>query len=435
MHKRIITSFISLLLAFITVLLTVAGCGKTEQPGANTDNGNTSNNGESVPGVTAQTGASETETALSNTVKLLQTEKKLTIGYIGGSITLGSSAATYMFNSELNKQADLKNSWVNRMSNYFAEKYPDAVIETVNAGISNTQTNFGIYRLTEQLMNTDGHDMPDLVFIEFTTNDWIGGDDLKIEIESLIRNIYAANPYAEIVIISTNVSTCDSKKLYRELAGEYGIPFVDVGSRLRNCIREKFGTPSENGPYFYTVDNLHPSAEGYKIYSDLIIENIQPLLDTELKTDKIYNYYENLREPICSNLITNPKKTTVETLKFSGNAVLVNSPLTVNYYGTDLQLDTVDFVPSYTQMNTGSTVSADFSGTAFGVIIGHTKNSFKFSYRIDGGEWKVKEQTSHLYEHTQVYILEHTLSEGNHTVEIKAETDGLRFGGILTNGN
>lgn len=84
-------------------------------------------------------------------------------------------------------------------------------------------------------------------------------------------------------------------------------------------------------------------------------------------------------------------------------------------------------------MNNGSTISASFSGNAFGAIIGHTKNAFKFSYRIDGGEWKTKEQTGHLYEHTQVYILEHFLSEGSHTVEIKCESDGLRFGVMLTN--
>ncbi|MBR3961731.1 MAG: SGNH/GDSL hydrolase family protein, partial [Clostridia bacterium] len=194
--------------------------------------GNNNNAGE-TGGTSAEPGATSTETPLSNSVKLLNTEKKLTIGYIGGSITLGSSAAQYLSGSDLNKEANLMNSWVNRMSTYFATNYPNATIETVNAGISNTQTNFGIYRLTKHLMNTDGHDMPDLVFIEFTSNDWNDGDDLKVEIESLFRNIYAANPYAEIVVLSTNVNSANaSRKLYRELCEEYNIPFVDVGSKL-----------------------------------------------------------------------------------------------------------------------------------------------------------------------------------------------------------
>ncbi len=320
------------------------------------------------------------------------------------------------------------------MSTYFAEQYPDATIETVNAGISNTQTNFGIYRLSKHLMNTDGHDMPDLVFVEFTTNDWISGDDLKIEIESLIRNIYAANPYAEIVVISTNVNSANSsRKLYREICTKYGIPYVDVGTRLRSSIREKFGTTSENGPYFYTVDNLHPSAEGYKVYTDLIIETIEPLLKVELKSKKIYNNYENLRKPVCSNLITNPKITQIKNLTATGNAKLIEEPLTTNFYGTDLTVDTVPVVDAYLEMNTGSTVKHSFSGNTFGLLVGFTKNAFKVRYRIDGGEWQTYEVTSHLYEHTQVKILEHTLSDGAHTVEIEAQSDGFRLGAVLTN--
>ena len=141
-----------------------------------------------------------------------------------------------------------------------------------------------------------------------------------------------------------------------------------------------------------------------------------------------------MRAPIASNgLITAPKITEVKNLTFSGNAKIIEEPLNSNFYGTDLTLDKVAVVPSYLEMNNGSTVTASFTGSTFGVMVGHTKKAFKISYRIDGGEWKTKEQNSHLYEHTQVYILEHFLSEGNHTIEIKCESDGLRFGALLTN--
>lgn len=424
--KKHLKIFLSLLLLTAIVITSLVGCGG-EKPA--------DNSGSTEGGKTAQTGATETETALSNTVKLLNTEKKLTIGYIGGSITLGTSAKQYLSGSDLNKQADIMNSWVNRTSTYFAEKYPDAEIETVNAGISNTQTNFGIYRLEKHLMNTDGHDMPDLVFIEFTSNDWNSGEELKIEIESLIRNIYAANPYAEIVVISTNVNSASaSRKLYREICGEYGIPYVDVGTKLRGAIREKFNKTSETGPFFYTVDNLHPSAEGYKLYCDLIFETIEPLLKTELKSDKLYNYHENLRKPICSNLITDPKITLATELATTGNAKKVEEPLKVSLHGTGLTVETIPFVDAYIQMNNGSKIKYEFSGNTFGVLVGFTKTAFTMRYRIDGGEWKTYTNgTSHLYAHTQVKILEHTLSLGNHTVEIESQCDDFRLGAILTN--
>lgn len=414
---------VSVILLFAVILTSFVGCGDK----ATVDSGS--------GGGTAETGATSTETSLSNTAKLLKTEKKLTIGYIGGSITLGTSAKQYVSGSDLNKEANIKNSWVNRTSAYFAEQYPDATIETVNVGISNTQTNFGIYRLAKHLMNTDGHDMPDLVFIEFTSNDWNSGEELKIEIESLIRNIYAANPYAEIVVLSTNVnSASESRKLYREVCGEYKIPFVDVGTKLRGAIREKFGSTSENGPYFYTVDNLHPSAEGYKIYTDLIIETIEPLLKTELESDKLYNNFENLRAPLCSNLISNPKTIEATGLTFEGNTSKVSEPLNVSFHGTGLTVNTIPYVNEYILMNNGSKVSYTFTGNTFGVLVGFTKTGFTIRYRIDGGEWKTYSNVnSHLYVHTQVKILEHTLSEGTHTVEIEVQSDGFRLGAILIN--
>ena len=75
-----------------------------------------------------------TESPLMNTYKLLTNEKKLTIGYIGGSITMGASAG------------DVRKSWSHLVSGWFSEQFPEATIETINAGVSDTATNFGIYR-------------------------------------------------------------------------------------------------------------------------------------------------------------------------------------------------------------------------------------------------------------------------------------------------
>lgn len=381
----------------------------------------------------AQTGATATESALANAQKLLKIEKELTIGYLGGSITYGSSAAEKLDNSELNKEGNILNSWVNKTSAYFAEKFPGTQIETVNMGISNTQTNFGIYRLKEHIMNTDGHDMPDLVFLEFTSNDWIGGDDLKIEIESLIRNIYAANPYAEIVVLSTNVyPSVHSIALYREVAEAYGIPFINVGEKLVEAMLEKHGVNNEAETKFYTVDNLHPSAEGYKLYMENIISAIEPLLSVEIKDERLYNYYENLRQPINTSLIENPKITHAKHLSAQGDATLRNSALSSRCFGTDTKEEDVVIAPDFLEMNTGSTFKFDFTGNALGLIVGFTENPFTLRYKVDDGQWQEYMIDSHLYVHTQAKILEHTLGEGKHSVEFEALSDGIRIGAVLT---
>ncbi len=379
-------------------------------------------------------GAEATETPLSNAVKLLKAEKKLTIGYIGGSITNGNSATKRLTSSELNKEAKIKNSWVNRTSTYFAEKYPDAVIETVNVGVSNTQTNFAIFRLEKELMNTNGHDMPDLVFIEFCTNDWNSGDELKTEIESLVRNIYRLNPYAEIVVISTASAYKNaSRLLYQEICKEYNIPFVCVGLKLRSAIRKKDGVSDEKTPLFYTTDNLHPSAEGYKLYTDLIIEALQPLLDTEIKEYKLYNYYEKMRAPIMEHIIESPKVVYANELTLGGNAGLVETKLTHTMFGTAFSQNTVEVTPNCILLNKGDKITYNFSGATFGVIMKYRPQNFSYRYRIDGGEWVEKKVDSHLGNQTQASIWEHFLSDGEHTVELESLTDDNYIGAFLVN--
>lgn len=413
--KRIFSLVLALFLLF-----TFASCGETTQK-------------EETP-IELTYGAESTETPLSNAVKLLKSEKKLTIGYIGGSITNGNSATKRISGSELNEQAKITNSWVNRTSAYFAEKYPDATIETVNVGVSNTQTNFAVFRLEKELMNTNGHDMPDLVFIEFTTNDWNQGDELKTEIESLVRNIYKLNPYAEIVVVSTaSAYKNPSRLLYEEICKEYNIPFICVGLKLRAAIRKKDGVSDEKAPLFYTTDNLHPSAEGYKLYTDLIVEAIEPLLDTEIKEYKMYNYFEKLRQPIMQSLIENPKIVYANELTFSGSAKLVETKLTHTMYGTGFSQNTVEVTPNYIQMNTGDKITYKFSGTTFGVIIKYRPQKFSYRYRIDGGEWVEKKISTHLGQQTQASIWEHFLSDGEHTIELESLTDDNIVGAFLVN--
>ncbi len=247
---------------------------------------------------------------MSNTyLKLTSGDKKLTLGFIGGSITLGSSAKSVIVDGAVvSKDGDIMQSYVNRVSNWFRDTYPDANIETVNAGISDTATNFGIYRLEQNLMNSVGHNMPDLVFVEFTTNDFgyetQGKEEIKIQAESIFRNIWSHNPYAEIVMVSTNVySASQSIAAYREVCEYYGISFIDVGGPLQSLKKSRGYSAEKSGCLYYTVDNLHPSAKGYEVYFDII----KPVLsDNLIGGAALINHKELLPAPISDKLIDRP---------------------------------------------------------------------------------------------------------------------------------
>lgn len=430
--------FIALVLLIATCLVGCNMVHKTnvEEPGKNS---------KPQGPLTVEYGAATAETQLSNTFKLLCSgDKKLTIGYLGGSITLGSSAAKIV----AAQKGDITLSYVNRVSNWFKEEYPDATIETVNAGVSDTATNYGVFRLDATLMNENGHDMPDLIFIEYTTNDWIyetqTKEDLLVQIESLIRNIWDKNPYAEIVFLSTQVAyKSDSMKAYKEIAEKYNIPYIDVGRPLRNAKKEKCGNVDEAaGTYYYTADNLHPSAAGYQVYFDIIKPVLQEMLTFDVKDWKLYDYKANLSQPHYKNLITNPKIITSDNLKLSGKAVVAAKPISVNMYDTMITgTKSIKLLENCIDVTGESTITGEFSGTALGFLfeIKGGKKSFKLRYQIDGGEWKElgvnsKSWAFQMYAHTQVFMLAHDLTEGKHTVKIEFEEDSQTFfGGLLVN--
>ncbi len=436
--KRILAIFLVVSL----LILCVVGCNKQPATNEGTQNSSTQSSNKVEGPATVEYGAESAETPLSNTYKLLHSgDKKLTIGYIGGSITYGTSAA-YHIGGE---KGDIKLSYVNRVSTWFKETYPDATIETVNAGVSDTATNFGVFRLEKTLMNTDGHDIPDLVFIEYTTNDWFQiqtKEDLLVQIESLIRNVWEINPYCEIVFLSTQREFKNSSvAAYKEMGEKYNIPFIDLGAALRSAMYKKHGIASESRTNYYTIDNLHPSAAGYGVYFDAIKPVLEENFNFELKDWKLYDYKANLQDAAYENLITAPQTVSVDKLTFSGAAKLVQSPVFVDMHDTGLSLVNKELVNCHLNITGKATISYKFSGTTFGMLFDLDKDKeFYLRYQIDGGEWVEFGVNSKMfafqkYDHTQAFINEHNLTKGEHTVKIEFQ-DGseTKFGGLLVNG-
>lgn len=434
--KRII----AFVLALSLLLLCFVGCDKKPA-----NNGMAQSGGKVEGPAKVEYGAAAAETQLSNTYKLLHSgDKKLTIGYLGGSITYGGSAAKPL----KGVKGDIELSYVNRVSAWFKETYPEATIETVNAGVSDTATNFGIFRLEKTLMNTDGHDMPDLVFVEYTTNDWFydtqAKEDLLIQIESLIRNIWELNPYAEIVFLSTQREfKNDSIKAYKEVAEKYNIPYIDVGGPVRTAIKEKAGKLEEDsGTYYYTIDNLHPSAAGYEVYFNTIKPALSEKLNFEIKDWKLYDYKANLKAPAYKNLIDKPTIITSDMLTVSGAATVVQLPVSVGMYDTGKSVINKTLLQNCADVKGKATITGKFNGATLGMLFNIKGGDKEFSlrYQIDGGEWQEfgvnsKKWSFQQYAHAQVFMFAHNLAEGEHTIKIEFE-DGSEtyFGGLLVNG-
>ena len=382
---------------------------------------------------------------LLNTYKLLAENKKLTVGYVGGSITYGRSAMSDMDG----QKGNINLSYVNRTSNWLKQVFPDAEIETVNAGVSDTATNFGIYRLEKTLMNENGHDMPDLVFIEFTSNDWEydtqGKPELIIQVESIIHNIWTINPYAEIVFLSTSrYAPSISIAAYKEVGLKYNIPFIDVGTPIKEAILKRTGEEIENKEketLYYTVDNLHPSHIGYALYFDHIKETLETCLDVGSATKEFYNYKENNASKKCENLIDNPKIITAEKIEFSGNAQYLNRKVFVWQHGTGVDLVKSTITENCEDITGVATAKTNFYGSAFGILfdIKSGKKPIILRYKIDDGGWKdfridLTTRQHQMYEHPQAFMFAHTLSKTEHRVEIEfLKGSDVYLAGLLVN--
>lgn len=386
-------------------------------------------------------GAKETESALANAYKLLtQGAKKLTIGYLGGSITLGVSAEK--------DGGSIEDSWVNRTSAWFQEQFPAATIETVNAGVSDTGTNFGLFRLEQCLMNENGHDMPDVVFVEFTNNDWTYGTqsraDLETQIESLFRNIWSYNPYAEIVVVSTNRDvTSTNHAAYKSIANRYNIPVISVGSALKSEMQKR-GYTAENGStgFYYTTDDLHPSHRGYAVYFKEIKRVLEPeLIGLTLKSKLLYNYQEHAPgAKYRSKLITNPIIIPATSLSRTGDYVDEQKAVSVSMMGTGKVSKELPITNSRVSIYNEATITASFKGNTLGLLF-YMDADIEMTYSVDGGAKKTFTVNANnfgwqRYGHAQVFMLGHDLGKGEHTVVMKfTNYNRVNLGGILVNGD
>lgn len=196
---------------------------------------------------------------LDNTYRKLR-EGALKIVYFGASITEGASASDH----------DLT-SWRALSAGWFAKTYPECDIKPINSSIGGTGSDFAVFRLEEDVISHS----PDLVFVEFCTNDTLINDCAVYE-ETIIRRIRGALPLADIVMVRLMQKKMYEKSLrgefdesyisYERLARRYRLPLLDLGEALCSRIRGgegDFGT--------YTKDGVHPNDLGHRILADAAI--------------------------------------------------------------------------------------------------------------------------------------------------------------------
>lgn len=188
--------------------------------------------------------------------------EKITLSFIGGSVTQGAGATPIH-----------KKSYARQFADSFADRFcggDRSKVELIKAGVGGTPSELGMIRFGRDVLR-DGLVRPDLVVIEFAVND--AGDETEGAcFESLVRKAMALEWHPAVVLLFAVFS--DDYNLQDRLmpVGEhYRLPMVS----LKNAVSGQFKLTPEGGrvitrnQYFY--DQFHPSNNGHRVMSDCLM--------------------------------------------------------------------------------------------------------------------------------------------------------------------
>ncbi len=250
--------------------------------------------------------------------KLCEAKDPVKIAYFGGSITA-------------------QKGWRCHSLQYFKKRFPKAEISEINAAIGGTGSGLGAFRLEKDVLKFK----PDLVFVEFATNDsGTPPKQIKKNMEGIVRHIWRDNPRTDICFVYT--VTFSSLPTFRDgkntgatetmerIAARYGIPTINMS--LEIAALEKNGklvmktsdkpiervsgaeldtsseiTTTADGKIPFSSDGVHPHINtGHVLYERALERSFAKL--EKLAADKPHV----LGEPMSASCIENGRMVSFE---------------------------------------------------------------------------------------------------------------------------
>lgn len=339
---------------------------------------------------------------ISNSLKKLSREKKLTVGYLGGSITYGIGC------SDVNTK-----SFRVLVNNWLSSSFSGAEITHINAAIPSACSALGAYCVESDII---AH-KPDLVFIEYALNDSYAGSkysssDASAHMETVVRKILSANPACDIVFVYTtdsrrsmSVPFYETAVAHEGIAEHYKIMSINAGWQLRRetglATAEANGQLSQRWLAYFT-DACHPTDRGNSKYAELIIKALAAAFKAGQEAG--VTVIKQLPSAKNATLYMNTRYIKTDSVDISGSTGWQKSP---SQWSDFSQYSRGHIFTSADE----NELIVNFEGTSFG-ILGPTNRDV--TYSVDGGEWNTVNFNSH------PNPLVSGLANGKHTIKIKA---------------
>lgn len=216
---------------------------------------------------------------LEKVLEKMKNGESVSIAFIGGSVTEGALAASY------------EESYADCFAAELQEKYPDAELTYINAGLSGTGSSLGVMRYDRDVVEAAGC-QPDIVFLEFAINDWQEPTEGRAY-ESMIRTILEAdNEPAVILLFSVAQSEWNMQEVYIPMGEHYGLPMASI----RDAVKEPLADGAMTKKEFF-ADEYHPTTYGHKIMADCLGELVREVESMESSAEAAALPEESIKSP------------------------------------------------------------------------------------------------------------------------------------------
>lgn len=217
---------------------------------------------------------------IQKVMKKAENGEPITVGFLGGSITMGSVSSTP------------KNCYAYLTYEWWKSKFPKSKVTYVNAGIGGTTSHFGVSRADSDIL----YAKPDFVIVEFSVNDR-ANEHFEETYEGLLRKILKSESKPAVLIVNS-VQYNDgenAQEFHNRLGKYYNLPIISMKDSIYKEVEEGRILVSD-----ITPDNLHPNDKGHKLMSGLIIDFLEKIYQ-KVNSNEVFEEYVFPQKPITSN--------------------------------------------------------------------------------------------------------------------------------------
>lgn len=213
--------------------------------------------------------------------------------FLKKATTAGAAVKVAYFGGSITAQA----GWRPKTLAHFKQAFPTAQFSEVNAAIGGTGSDLGVFRLQQDVLRHK----PDLMFVEFATND--GGaspEQIFRCLEGIVRQTWRTLPECDICFVYTLVEASvpallegkfqRSASAMEKIADHYGIPTIHMGMEVTRLAKEgkllwKAPLPKTDAEkqtlgdkVVFAPDGVHPHPEtGHELYLQAMVRSLEPI--------------------------------------------------------------------------------------------------------------------------------------------------------------